>query len=54
MRKCCKNCIYRQKIKSYDPEAVRMATHCKCRWDGMIHRINKEQRGCKNFKNKEE
>nr|DAU94528.1 MAG TPA: hypothetical protein [Caudoviricetes sp.] len=56
MKHCCNNCLYRQKIKSYDPEAAKvdMATHCKCSHDGSIHRKNKEQRGCKNFKNKED
>lgn len=49
MKHCCNNCLYRQKIKSYDPEAAKvdMATHCKCNHDGSIHRKNKEQRGCK-------
>ena len=56
MKKCCKNCLYRQRIKSYDPEAAKVdpATHSRCGMDGTIHRTNKEQRGDKNFKAKEE
>lgn len=55
MKKCCKNCLYRQRIKSYDPEAAKVdpATHSKCGMDGSVHRTNKEQRGCKNFNAKE-
>ncbi len=55
MKKCCKNCLYRHRIKSYDLDAAKAdpATHSKCGMDGSIHRTNKEQRGCKNFNVKE-
>lgn len=56
MKRCCAYCFWQQKLKSYEPDVAGrdLTLHSRCERDKTIHRTNKEQRGCKYFRAKEE